>query len=306
MTRAALLIGAAILLAAGSPVTRAEDRRSLEIESARIAFRGDDRLVIEADFLGDGGTNPSPEYSLRIEVGGIQVFPAESGPDGRWKHRGMTGLWTYRERRSGTREGVRRLVINMDEGWLRLKAKRLDLSALREAGPEDVEVALTHEDRTYRQTITFSPARKGWFYIDEATPPPVPGPFEWRIVDSGTFSPIRDRVETYPVALDPVIWEVLWDQHGGADGAPAPQVDLGREMVMGVVLAERPETGYGVEILSVAAEGGTLTIRYEETRPGKGCQTDPRESAPYVFIAVSPVVMNSNFVKTVRVVDCRR
>ncbi|MHC4470903.1 MAG: protease complex subunit PrcB family protein [Planctomycetota bacterium] len=298
------------LVALLSGIALGEEVGALEVDSARVAFRdrpGRDRLVLEAEIVDPGGVvPPSPEYGLEIEVSGVRVFPAATGPDGRWRHKGMSGRWVYRERRSRGREGVRKLVVDLDSGRFRLKAKRLDLIEVWCPGPENVEVAITFGGTRFRTTVTFTETRKGWYHVSDEVPPPVPSEFEWRIVDSGTFSPIRDRVETYPVALDEVVWKSLWSQHGGADGGPGPRIDFTREMVVGIVLAEKPTTGYHVNVLSVRPENGYLTIRYEEIRPGSHCQTDPHKSAPYVFIAVSPVVYAMNFVKTVRVEDCFR
>jgi hypothetical protein len=76
-----------------------------------------------------------------------------------------------------------------------------------------------------------------------ATPPPVdPNPSAgggystYRVLDQGTVSGIRAR-ETHICRTKPV-FEAMWQRH--RPGTPAPSVNFGAEMVVGIFLGDRP------------------------------------------------------------------
>lgn len=65
------------------------------------------------------------------------------------------------------------------------------------------------------------------------------------------------------VARTQAEWASLWT----AIGQAPPQADLGEHVAVAVFLGLRNTGGYGVRFLDPAAEGRTLTVRFETTRP---------------------------------------
>jgi hypothetical protein len=102
-----------------------------------------------------------------------------------------------------------------------------------------------------------------------------------RAVDKGDQSNIDEPRQI--VARTAAEWETLWREH--APGRKQPQVDFGRDMIAGVFLGTRPTAGYGVEILSASNQGGTLIVRYRETRPAADAITAQIITSPYHLVA---------------------
>ena len=65
-----------------------------------------------------------------------------------------------------------------------------------------------------------------------------------------------------------------------------PDVDFSSNMVVGIFLGTRPTGGYGAEIVSAQPDGGTLIVKYKETRPGRGSMTAQVLTSPFHLVAV--------------------
>lgn len=70
------------------------------------------------------------------------------------------------------------------------------------------------------------------------------------------------------VVRDAAAFAALWAQHAGS--VPAPRVDFGRFMVIGVFMGSRPNGCYTTAIDSVASAGGKITVAHTDTGPGPG------------------------------------
>jgi len=85
-------------------------------------------------------------------------------------------------------------------------------------------------------------------------------------------------------ARTPAEWAAVWKQH--APARPLPEIDFGREMVVGVFLGSRNSAGYAVEIVSVEAQPGAVVVRYHETAPARAAITAQIITSPYHLAAV--------------------
>src|SRR5260370_12674573 len=80
----------------------------------------------------------------------------------------------------------------------------------------------------------------------------------FRTVAQGTESGIGARDEL--VARTVSAWHVLWYKHRGA--FDAPDLDVGREMVLAVFAGRQPTGAYALDIVGVTHEEGALVVRY--------------------------------------------
>lgn len=75
----------------------------------------------------------------------------------------------------------------------------------------------------------------------------------------------------------------------GDEGIPEPpQVDFETQVVVAVVLGERPNGGYdvGVDRVMFDDEAGEMRVEFTETEPGDGCAVTQVLTSPYVLVAV--------------------
>jgi hypothetical protein len=82
----------------------------------------------------------------------------------------------------------------------------------------------------------------------------------------------------------PADWAALWQPQ--ASNHPLPDVDFGREMVVGVFLGTRNSAGYSVEIVGAEIQQGALIVRYRESTPPPGAITAQVITSPYHLVAV--------------------
>jgi hypothetical protein len=73
---------------------------------------------------------------------------------------------------------------------------------------------------------------------------------------------------TNAVVRDAAAFAALWSAHAGA--MPAPQVDFGRFMVIGVFMGSRENGCYATGIDSVVRADGKVTVSHTDTEPGPG------------------------------------
>ena len=150
MSRTVLSLALIALLFA--PVGAIADEGELRVPKAKIRFRAAglsrDSLKLDLSFV-LLRTFDLAQEGLTVSIGPVMLV--ELPPDvpssvdeaatlvqkDQWR-------WVYREKKSASRTGIRRLKLDTGSGRIALKAKRLDLSALREAGAGDVTVRVTH------------------------------------------------------------------------------------------------------------------------------------------------------------------
>lgn len=84
----------------------------------------------------------------------------------------------------------------------------------------------------------------------------------------------------------------LWLAHGSS--APIPAVDFARERVVALFLGERPTSGFGIEVVDVAAVGTAVEVRYARTFPTPG---QPRVvTRPYDIVSLNDTSRALSFV----------
>jgi hypothetical protein len=72
----------------------------------------------------------------------------------------------------------------------------------------------------------------------------------------------------------------------GAHHGPVPPVDFSTQQLLLVTPGPRSSTGYSVQVLSVRARGGTITVRIRERSPGLGDEVKARVTYPYRMISL--------------------
>jgi len=121
--------------------------------------------------------------------------------------------------------------------------------------------------------------------------PPVPPQCRFmKVIDMGPMSGIHRTVEK--VIRDMDSWKAFWALH--KPDAPLPPVNFDKEMVVAVVLGERPTTGYAVKIECIMfnkdPNAPQCEIGYTEKTPDRSCITQPVITTPYQLVLVEKFV----------------
>jgi hypothetical protein len=115
-----------------------------------------------------------------------------------------------------------------------------------------------------------------------AMAPAAPNTTEMKTVAKGLDSAMDDgRQVTVRTEAE---WTKVWRMH--AFERPAPKVDFGSEMVVGVFMGSRPTAGFGVELVGTREDGGALIVQYRETAPGAGQMTAQVLTSPYHLVSI--------------------
>jgi hypothetical protein len=234
--------------------------------------------------------------------------------------------WVYRERRSTTRAGIRRLCLDLRSSRLKLKARRLDLSAL--AGSSTVSVALVLGGTTFSADLDLEERRsgsrfRGPGYAPGSSEPPdeVPGvDLSFRVVAEGDCWVWQAK--NVVVRTDAEWLALFYEYNGdpppepkfpigpGDDPIPPPPpylpppVDFETEFVAAVFLGERTTGGYSVRVGSVEAFPWGVEVAHEETRPGSICPVDQATTRPFVIVAIEKAPGHVGFRGTVVTKNC--
>lgn len=89
----------------------------------------------------------------------------------------------------------------------------------------------------------------------------------------------------------------FWSRiHADTSNQPErPDVDFSTEMILAVVLGERPTTGYEVEIVSINQTmnpAEPIAVLYKEYVPGENCAVAQTLTSPYHIVKVDKVESN--------------
>lgn len=107
-------------------------------------------------------------------------------------------------------------------------------------------------------------------------------------IDRGQHGDIVEG--TREVIRDEQAYAAFWEQlHADRNSVPdRPTVDFETQIVVAVVLGERPTGGYGVAVDEVlTTESGTpIQVRFTESIPGDGCPATQALTSPYVLATV--------------------
>ena len=79
-------------------------------------------------------------------------------------------------------------------------------------------------------------------------------------------------------------WTTLWNSHNPQQ--PAPAVDFGQHVVVGVFLGSRPTAGFGVTITAVKTKSGRAVVEYAERRPGPGSLVAQVITSPFHLVSI--------------------
>jgi hypothetical protein len=302
----------------------ADDSQGLGILKAKIRFgkpgQGDS-LTVKGRF--EPGIDPGPGAGISFRVGPVTVL-SETAPDSRPK------IVTVRKRTRERPDSVK-LKVDVEKGKFCLKARRVDLDALRSAGPEDVTFTLEIDGAVFAGTITmgekdgrwrfrYVPGSGGW-------PPGIPGinpggggggggtgggggPVTLRILGQGSF-PWRTTFQTTVVRTQTdyyTEWFNRFPPPPPGMGMPVmmpPKVNWSTEMVVIIDLGMRPTGGYGVNLIRATALGTGLKIEWVENRSGQNCIVTQAVTYPFVFAAVSRRDGAVSFSGSVKTINCR-
>lgn len=96
---------------------------------------------------------------------------------------------------------------------------------------------------------------------------------------------------TRQVIRDDDAFATLWNSLHGSTPPPRPDVDFSEQMVLAVVLGERPTGGYQVEISNITRNVNPTLVRafVTETVPGSSCTVTQAITVPYHIIKVDVV-----------------
>lgn len=115
------------------------------------------------------------------------------------------------------------------------------------------------------------------------------GKVQTKMLDGGQYADIKEG--TREALRDEQAFRSFWRRvHANGTSVPdRPEVDFQNRVVVAVVLGNRPNGGYTVDIQDVKGTSGTETIQvsFTETAPGDGCQTVQVLTSPYVMAAVN-------------------
>ena len=114
------------------------------------------------------------------------------------------------------------------------------------------------------------------------------------IARGGVSSVMEPREAVVRTAAE---WTSLWRDHAGAEAEP-PEVDFGKQMVIGVFLGSRNTGGYAVEITAVEQQGDAIVVRYTETKPGPGMLLAQVITSPFHLVSVPQVSGTVTFERT--------
>lgn len=130
---------------------------------------------------------------------------------------------------------------------------------------------------------------------------PVVSAIGFRDLARGTHTGFRTApagASAQVVAGDDAAWASLWADHqrGTLPPAPRPAVDFAAERVVALFLGDRPSSGFGVEVVSVAeiASGAAVEVSYVTTRPTGAAASVV--TSPFHVVAVNRAVATFTFV----------
>jgi hypothetical protein len=90
------------------------------------------------------------------------------------------------------------------------------------------------------------------------------------------------------VIRDAALWEAIWKRHASVrvEGAPRPEVDFERQMVVLVSCGLQDSTGYALEVVSVEEREGKLIIEARASEPARDLLQAQVATVPYEFIVL--------------------
>jgi len=103
---------------------------------------------------------------------------------------------------------------------------------------------------------------------------------DFTTISRGQASSISDQRQL--VIRDEQGLKDIWQQID--DAGSLPEIDFEDNMVIAVFMGERPTGGYGIEIESIDAYAGSITVNVVETEPGPDDLTTQALTYPYHIV----------------------
>ncbi|MHC4472922.1 MAG: hypothetical protein ACYS99_18390, partial [Planctomycetota bacterium] len=144
----------------------------LGLKRGVIKFRetksGDVRhsVLLKGAFLADQLSGPfdPASHAVEVHVGGVPVCSVAAGSDAATWRAKANEKWKCRVAgASGDGPSVK-LALNLKAGRVKILAKPLDLSSVRNAGPDAVAVSLRIGEALFEGQFAFAEKRKRWTY----------------------------------------------------------------------------------------------------------------------------------------------
>jgi hypothetical protein len=102
-------------------------------------------------------------------------------------------------------------------------------------------------------------------------------------LDATSNSGVRDMRNV--VVKDKDTWAKLWVEHAGKS-RPLPDVDFGKQMVIGVFLGNRANGCYATRIDTISTDGKKIAVRHTDSVPGPGVLCTLNIPSPAELVAV--------------------
>jgi hypothetical protein len=102
-------------------------------------------------------------------------------------------------------------------------------------------------------------------------------------LDATSNSGVRDMRNV--VVKDKDTWARLWAEHAGMSRT-LPEVDFGKQMVIGVFLGNRANGCYATRIDTVSTDGKKISVRHTDSVPGPGVLCTLNVPSPAELVAV--------------------
>ena len=124
----------------------------------------------------------------------------------------------------------------------------------------------------------------------------------WRTLSKGLTSGVAGPRRV--VVREEAAFLKLWAEHAAESPRMAlpPKVDFGREMVVVVVMGEKPTGGYLTDVVDAEIKGRRLRVLVGEREPSPGQLQIQAKTQPYVMVALPAVRAAVDF-RTVRQSD---
>jgi hypothetical protein len=316
-----------------STAVTADDSPELGVLKAKIRFgaagRGDSLQVKGAFDPSRVSKTFDPESGgLSVSVGPATVMSLPPiDPRATWKFPKST-KFVYLLKKTRDEPDSLKLVVDLEKGRFSVKGRRIDLEALKAAGPDDVTITLTVDGTAFSKTIKMGAKDGQWKFrfVKGAGgwPPGIPGippgggggggtggggSVSFRILKVGpmmgltTFTTTVARTGTEYYAE----WAKRYPPPPPGSKAPVmvpPNVDFTKEMVVIIDLGTRPSGGYTMDIRNVTALGTGLLVEWVEKKPGANCVVPSVITQPFIMAAVSRRDGAVSFKGSVQTISC--
>lgn len=122
-----------------------------------------------------------------------------------------------------------------------------------------------------------------------ANPPREPRRLEFSTMQRGTYSGVSEQMAI--LISDAEGWNRHWRTHASMQvPIPAtPPVDFSQKSILAIYMGEKQSGGYGLEVLDVQEENGTLTVRIRQIAPDPGDMVTMALTQPYQIVQIPKV-----------------